>query len=100
MKLGETPVHWWSLPYFRMDSVHGGVSDRPPAPSGANQTNKKGVPMNLTSLGSRDLRLGAAATLAFSLASALGVLPFSTIEVAGFVTGGVCVWLLVFRNIL
>ena len=43
--------------------------------------------------------LGSAATLALSIPSFVGLLPFSTIEVAGFVTGGICVWLLVRENI-
>ena len=55
--------------------------------------------MNLTTFESREFRLGAVATLTFATASAFGVLPFSSIEVAGFVTGGICVWLLVRENI-
>src|ERR1051326_886170 len=67
--------------------------------SGANQTNKKGVLMNLASLRKRDVVVGSAATLALSIPSFVGLLPFSTIEVAGFVTGGICVWLLVRENV-
>lgn len=55
--------------------------------------------MNLASLRNRDVVVGSAATLALSVPSFLGQLPFSTIEVAGFVTGGICVWLLVRENI-
>jgi nicotinamide mononucleotide transporter len=85
--------------YFESDFVRGGVSDRPPAPTGANQTNKKGVPMNLASLRSRDVAVGTVATLALSIPAFLGLLPFSMVEVAGFVTGGICVWLLVRENV-
>jgi len=55
--------------------------------------------VNLASLRNRDVVLGSAATLAFTVPSLGGLLPFSTIEVAGFVTGGVCVWLLVRENV-
>ena len=55
--------------------------------------------MNLASLRNRDVVVGSAATLALSIPSFVGLLPFSTIEVAGFVTGGICVWLLVRENV-
>jgi nicotinamide mononucleotide transporter len=55
--------------------------------------------LNLASLRNRDLVLGFAATLGLSIPSFVGLLPFSTIEVAGFVTGGICVWLLVRENV-
>lgn len=55
--------------------------------------------MSLASLRNRDVVLGSAATLALSIPSFVGLLPFSTIEVAGFVTGGICVWLLVRENV-
>ncbi|MDX6480545.1 MAG: nicotinamide mononucleotide transporter [Gaiellaceae bacterium] len=55
--------------------------------------------MDLASLRNRDFVLGSAATLALAIPSFAGLLPFSTIEVAGFVTGGICVWLLVRENV-
>jgi nicotinamide mononucleotide transporter len=55
--------------------------------------------MNLALLRNRDVVVGSAATLALSIPSFAGLLPFSTIEVAGFVTGGICVWLLVRENV-
>jgi nicotinamide mononucleotide transporter len=55
--------------------------------------------MNLASLRNPDVVVGSAATLALSIPSFVGLLPFSTIEVAGFVTGGICVWLLVRENV-
>jgi nicotinamide mononucleotide transporter len=55
--------------------------------------------MSLASLRNRDVALGSAATLALSIPSFVGLLPFSSIEVAGFVTGGICVWLLVRENV-
>ncbi len=55
--------------------------------------------MNLSTLRNRELAVGAAATVGFTGLAAVGVLPFSNIEVAGFVTGGICVWLLVRENI-
>ena len=55
--------------------------------------------MNLASLGSRDVVIGTAATSALAIPSFAGLLPFSTTEVAGFVTGGICVWLLVRENV-
>lgn len=55
--------------------------------------------MCLASVRNRDVVLGSAATLALAVPSFAGLLPFSTIEVAGFVTGGICVWLLVRENI-
>jgi hypothetical protein len=47
--------------------------------------------MSLAFLRNRDVVLGSAATLALSIPSFAGLLPFSTIEVAGFVTGAI-VW--------
>ncbi len=55
--------------------------------------------MNLASFRNRDVVVGVAATLALAVPSFAGVLPFSTVEVAGFVTGGMCVWLLVRENV-
>lgn len=55
--------------------------------------------MNLRSLRTRDAALGTAATLGLSIPSFAGLLPFSAVEVAGFVTGGICVWLLVRENV-
>jgi nicotinamide mononucleotide transporter len=55
--------------------------------------------MNLGLLRNRDAALGAAATLALSIPSFVGLLPFSAVEVAGFVTGGICVWLLVRESV-
>ena len=54
--------------------------------------------MNLAWLRGRDAVIGSGATLALSIPSFLGLLPFSAIEVAGFITGGICVWLLVREN--
>jgi nicotinamide mononucleotide transporter len=47
----------------------------------------------------RDVALGTVATLGLSVPSFAGLLPFSTIEVAGFVTGGICVWPLDRENV-
>ena len=55
--------------------------------------------MSLASLRNRDVVLGTAGTLALAVPSLAGLLPFTTIEVAGFVTGGICVWLLVRENV-
>lgn len=55
--------------------------------------------MNLALLRNRDVAVGSVATVALSIPSFVGLLPFSTIEVAGFVTGGICVWLLVRENV-
>jgi nicotinamide mononucleotide transporter len=55
--------------------------------------------MNLGLLRNRDAALGTAATLALSIPAFAGLLPFSAVEVAGFVTGGICVWLLVRENV-
>jgi hypothetical protein len=47
--------------------------------------------MSLAFLRNRDVVLGSAATLALSIPSFAGLFPFSTIEVAGFVTGAILV---------
>jgi nicotinamide mononucleotide transporter len=81
-------------------NVHGGVSDRPPAPSRSEPNQQeKGFVVNLTSGRNRDLLIGVAAGTAFVVLASVGVLPFSTLEVAGFVTGAACVWLLVRENV-
>ena len=55
--------------------------------------------MNLVTSRNRDVALCVIASLALAVPSFVGLLPFSTIEVAGFVTGGICVWLLVRENV-
>jgi len=55
--------------------------------------------MSLTDTRTRDIAIGTVASLALVIPSLLGLLPFSMVEVAGFVTGGICVWLLVRENV-
>ena len=55
--------------------------------------------MSLTSIRTRDVIVGAAASALLVAGSAAHALPFSRIEVAGFVTGGIAVWLLVREDV-
>jgi len=48
---------------------------------------------------STDLLIGLIATVVLAGGSATGLLPFSTTEVAGFLTGGASVWLLVREHV-